>query len=471
MLLIAGCGKVTTIAPTPPIPPTPTYFNTKIIVSVPYWTTGDVYLGQGSNEALLKLDKLNEVIFTKDTSLEAGAAYYFTHFSTPARSTTTFTAESYAYTFQAVYDWADSTKTITKTNFMKGVTFGGMLWNDANRALVDQNLPILDEFNVEWIILIPDWFVFGSATVPTKESTDIRPFYPTDGTFPNATNWITPTLPTAEVVSIIRKAKAAGKKVMLKPHIDPIDFGITAGSGRGSLQPSATKWDEWFSSYKVFLNHYADIAQAEGVELFCVGCELDDVTYPTNGGVTADATARWKDVVASVRARYGGKLLYSASALGDGSGPSKVQFWDVLDYIGFEPYFGLTTSNDPTVAEMKAAFDTKLDTLAKPLYQTYNKPIIFSEANCNSFSGVNKDPLASPPTGALADHQEQADYYEALFQSIESRNWIEGVFWWAWYLNSTAKGYEADWARDIYDPFVRKPAGQVMRKWYGKIAD
>ena len=40
----------------------------------------------------------------------------------------------------------------------------------------------------------------------------------------------------------------------------------------------------------------------------------------------------------------------------------------------------------------------------------------------------------APQANAKPDPQEQADYYEALFQSIKEKNWINGIHWWAWYL-------------------------------------
>ena len=257
---------------------------------------------------------------------------------------------------------------------------------------------------------------------------------------------------------------------MLKPHLTRIDAGMEVGLY--TLQPLSDKWDEWFAHYQEFILHYAEIAQAEGVELLCVGCELDDVTMPTNDGVPDDVAERWRKLIAKVRETYKGELLYSVSAAGeDGSGPSKIKFWDKLDYIGFEPYFGLSNEPSPSISDLVAAFDANLEDWAKPLYDTYNKPIIFSEANCYSHAGVFIDPLGQPAEGAVPNPQAQADYYEALFRSIEGKDWIAGVFWWAWYLDSTAKGdEERQYTQDCYDPFVRKPAGQVLRKWFGKIS-
>ena len=239
------------------------------------------------------------------------------------------------------------------------------------------------------------------------------------------------------------------------------------------MQPPADKWDEWFAAYQHFILHYADIAQAEGVELLCIGCEMDKVTFTTSSGITADATARWMNLINTIKGRYTGKLTYSPGAAGDGSGPAKIGFWGALDYIGFENYFSLTGLDDPTVAELLAALDNVLNTVIKPVSDAYGgKPVLMTEINCRSFNGVNKgDPIREPPAGAVVDLQEQADIYEAFFQAMENKSWIQGIFWWAWYLTDTAP-IDAEYKlSDMGDTFVRKTAGQVMRKWYGKIID
>ena len=149
------------------------------------------------------------------------------------------------------------------------------------------------------VAIIPNWFAFGDTAEAIRRSTDFRPFYPEDGTFPNTTGWISPTLTDDELRSIIWKARENGKKVMLKPHLTRIDAGMEVGLY--TLQPLSDEWDEWFAHYQEFILYYAEIAQAEHVELLCVGCELDDVTMPTNDGVPDDVAERWKTLIAEVR--------------------------------------------------------------------------------------------------------------------------------------------------------------------------
>ena len=341
---------------------------------------------------------------------------------------------------------------IYRPNFQKGVTFGAMSWKEEDKKLVDENIKTLKEFNVKQVILIPDWFVF-----PDMDGTEIKPYYDSK-TFPNPTGWITSTLTDDELNSIIKKLNHANIKVILKPHIDPIDFGMNPESSRGSLSP--TNWTEFFNNYEKFILHYAELAQKDNISIFVVGTELDTVVRDM-----PNAKERWEDLIIKVRKIYSGKLTYSVGCFDNCYSPSQVPFWDSLDYIGFEPYFGLTNTNEPTLEEMKKAFDKKFEQYAKPLYIKYQKPILLTETNIYSKDGANKNPLGT--VSDKPDYKEQADYYEAMFESISNKEWIHGIYWWGWYLGTTSPKWNK--TNDLSDSFVRKPAGQVMKFWYSKI--
>ncbi len=343
-------------------------------------------------------------------------------------------------------------KKIVKPNFQKGVVFGAMKWSADEKKYINQSINVLNEFNVEWIAVVPEWFVFPDVT-----GTEIKPFYTDSGNFPNTTGWVTPTLKDDELINIIHQAKKKGIKVVLKPHLDPINFGMVSGASRGSFKPN--DWEKWFTNYEKFILHYAQLAAQQKVDMLIIGTELDTAVREA-----PQATQKWKKIISQVRQIYSGPLTYSASCYGECWSPRQVGFWDDLDYIGFEPYFSLTHKNNPTVAEMKLAFNEKFTQYAKPLYNRYHKPIIITEANVYSYTGVNQHPIDPPPSNAIANPQEQANYYEAFFQSIKDKDWIKGVYWWGWYLATTMPN--ASYSNDLYDPFVRKPAGQVLKKWY-----
>src|SRR3989344_3293950 len=448
----------------------------KFTVTVPYWTQGDVYLGIGDNPTYLKLEKVNEVTYKGTAKLKEGTEYYYSRGSLETKSTTTYKTTDFPKGLNAVIDWIDSNNTVSLPEFQKGITFGGMLWEPENFQYAESNLKRLSEFGVDWVLIIPEWFV------DDQNGTEIYPFYASQGEFPNPTTCITPTLTDEQVRYLIRKSNELGYKVVLKPHIDPMDFCVKTGSSRGNLKP--TSWDKWFESYKRFITHYAKIAEEENVDLFVVGTELDTSAMGNlqEVGAPSDAEQRWREVIADVRKFYFGKITYSESCTAELDadwrtqchGPRDIKFWDALDYIGFEPYFGVTDKTNPTIAELKQGFDERLAVFAEPLYKQYNKKIIFTEVAFASYDGAGISALEGRKPNSVLDSQEQADLYEALFQAIQEKNYIKGMYPWAWYIRTPDD--TLGWQKYSIGPstgsdFDGKIAGQVIKKWYSKIDD
>lgn len=406
-----------------------------LTVTVPYWTQGDVYLGFGDNASYLKLEKVNEVTYKGTATLEAGAEYYYSRGTFETKSINTFKTTDLPKGLNAVVDWVDSQKKISRPGFQKGVTFGGMLWRPeelSQAGIIDHNLDLAKDFGIEWITIIPDWFFYPDLHSPT-----IRPWYVSDGSFPNSSGWVTPTLTDEQIETIIQKARARGMQIMLKPHVDPIDWSPEQPKGRGDIQPR--DWNAWYSNYTSFILHYAELAEKNKVEILVVGTEIDPAAMEGHGNGPAGGgqTQYFKMLIAEVRKIYSGKLTYSSSCHGECWGIRGIKFWDDLDYIGFEPYYSLTNKLDPSIDELKDGFLKGINTWGKQAYEQYHKPLILTEISYQSFDGSGKYVLNTPASPQL-DLQEQADAYEAVFQAIEGLDWVVGMYPWALYLVSQA---------------------------------
>lgn len=257
------------------------------------------------------------------------------------------------------------------------------------------------------------------------------------------TNTATPT--DADLIHAIQRAHSLGLKVMLKPHVD---LWNDPAHWRGQITfGDEAQWQAWFASYRSFIDHYADLAKAQGVEQFCVGTELSG---------TAQREADWRAVIADVRSRYHGPIIYAANQGGEETG---ITWWDAVDYIGVDAYYSLTEEDDPTLAELEAGWDGPLVTLSA-LAATWNKPILFPEIGYRSIDGANRDPWNWQRSGAL-DLQEQAEAYQAFFDRVWSQPWFGGVFWWMWETDPFAGG-PCDTGYTPYD----KPAEAVLRTGY-----
>jgi len=258
------------------------------------------------------------------------------------------------------------------------------------------------------------------------------------------------TVPDADIIQAIRDAKARGYKVILKPHVDVKD-----DSWRGSIIPS--DMDAWFSSYNTFILTYAQIAQSESVDVFCIGTELKSMTGSDS------KKEKWLPVISNIKSVYTGKLTYAATAMNsdDYEEYLLLGFWDQLDYAGLDVYFKLIPSGntDPTPAEIAAAWSANSegrDMLKKitDWQKTHGKPVLFTEIGCTVYNGSAQNPGQFTVSNTI-DTQEQADYVEAMFIVwLSQSSWLKGILWWRLAFNSS----------DAFT-FENRPSAQVFTDW------
>jgi hypothetical protein len=245
-----------------------------------------------------------------------------------------------------------------------------------------------------------------------------------------------------------------GLKVFLKPHVDSLD-----GTWRGQFAP--TSIPAWFASFQTFIVHYATLAQANNVEGLVIGTEYKTLSVAAN-------ESYWATVIAAIRAVYSGQIAYAANAVSAGDEYSTVSFWPLVDLIGMDGYVGLTTQNDPTVAQLVSAWSNSPENggfNAVAAYQnlntTYNKPVIFTEIGYESTAGTNTEPWNSSLSNGY-DPTEQANCYEAFFEVFSQQtSWMKGVFWWDWEVPAPVASNTG------YSP-NGKPAGTTeLPLWFG----
>jgi len=205
-------------------------------------------------------------------------------------------------------------------------------------------------------------------------------------------------------------------------------------------------WEEWFSSYIKFITHMATIASTYNADLFLVGTELTlSEPYESN----------WKKIIHSVRQIYNGPIVYGANWAYYPKGPWEITWWNLVDYIGVDAYFPLSNHTAPTLFEIEIGWEAYLHHLRK-LSHTWNKKILFTEIGYQSTNDTAMHPWAS--YGAL-DIQAQANCYAAAYNIPFTRDWLDGMFFWAWDTNPSIGG--------LSDPGFtphRKPAETIVRE-------
>jgi len=243
----------------------------------------------------------------------------------------------------------------------------------------------------------------------------------------------------ATVRRLVRDAHRRGLKVMIFPIVRLKALG--PGRWRGTLQPSDRA--AWWAAYQRFILHYARLAEDTGAALLSVGSELGSMEHEE---------ARWRRLVADVRAIYRGRLVYSANW----DHYPEVGFWDALDYVGINAYHPITARDDAPQAELSAAWRMIRDKLLVWL-AFVDRPLLFTEVGYPSIDGGARRPYHHGATGPV-DLEEQRRAYTAFRDAWRGQERLAGAFFWIW----SGPGGPTD---NGYTP-RGKPAEQVLRAWF-----
>lgn len=326
--------------------------------------------------------------------------------------------------------------------FHRGISLGyqaraGYYASDDALAQIDQ----MAALNIRWVALMVN--VMQETFYSTRLFHDYV-FTPTD----------------AEVENYIERLHEKGIRVMLKPMVECLDSSwrgrITFPDGDQQIQGvSVDYWSRWFESHTASLVHYGQMAQRTGVELFCVGCELDG---------TQRKTEHWREAIAALRAVYAGPLTYDPthSALDRGE---PCDWFDELDLLGLSFYFPAADKAGATVDEMVEFLQPRVEQMRR-LHERFNLPIVFAETGTRSFvrGGVDHDYREDRPY----DGSEQANYIEATLKSFWNQPWWLGMYIWKWDEQQHRPQYHTDPAGDTGFTIAGKPAADIVKRWYGR---
>jgi photosystem II stability/assembly factor-like uncharacterized protein len=259
----------------------------------------------------------------------------------------------------------------------------------------------------------------------------------------------------SELRSIIRFAHDSAISVFLKPEIR-----CSSGVWIGRHKPRSAAW---FNYYRVFIMHYARLAQEEGCQMFSVGSELDSAADD------AWERVQWVNIINWVKGEYLGPVTYAA----DWRTYRSIGFWDSLDYVGINAYFPLYDQVEPDplpdsmtyfswvwknrwIPEIVSFLDST---------QSYGerKPVVFTEIGYRSITDCARYPWDYSVEGTY-NEREQRDCYMAGLHSLLGKPWFAGWYWREWTTDSSQGG-----SGDLsYSP-KDKPAQEVLRRWSASI--
>jgi glycosyl hydrolase family 113/parallel beta helix pectate lyase-like protein/List-Bact-rpt repeat protein len=256
-----------------------------------------------------------------------------------------------------------------------------------------------------------------------------------------------------DLAATITEANSLGLSVMVRPLIDFLDpakiGSYSVGDWRSFYNP--TNAAAFFASYKTMIVNVAQVAQANGAAMLCIGAELDQLTGPAY-------LSYWTDIIASVRAVFSGKLTYSADwdddispwqgehglAAGTGALATQVSFWNQLDYLGIDVYAPISDVANPVLADLVAGWTSvptdptsyavtgnqSLVSYFESVATTTGKPLIFTEIGYESASDAALQPAGTSTN--IYDPALQANLYAAFFEAWQLNNALTGVYFWNW---------------------------------------
>ena len=242
----------------------------------------------------------------------------------------------------------------------------------------------------------------------------------------------------ANVATAISDAKANGFQVVLKPHVD-----VASGQWRGHLKADG---DAFLANYKEYILNYAEVGAANGADVLVLATELDQY-------LGAEYRETWADIIAEVREVFDGELTIAANW------DAEVAVWDLVDYIGINPYVALDTDGKGSVDEYSDAWHQsmldpwladKIDGQSpfefwQSLAETYDKPVLFTELGYRSMDGAASKPMDFRDATAV-DEVEQAELFQAFFDTFGDQDWVAGSLIWDWSVDR-----EASESRDFWD--------------------
>jgi hypothetical protein len=213
------------------------------------------------------------------------------------------------------------------------------------------------------------------------------------------------------IFRVVEDARARGMATLVKPQI-----WLWRGFTGDIAMRSDADWAEWFRQYRAYLLRYAVAAEAAGAEMFDVGVELC---------ATERREQEWRETVRAIRAATGASLVYSCNW---GKGVAAVPFWDALDAIGVDFYDPLSSSGNPTDAELVSGARVA----SRPLEaesSRVRRPVYLTEVGFPSVTGAWLTPNDedSPRPFSARDPARCA---RAIFAALAGQDWCRGMFWW-----------------------------------------
>ncbi|MBN2548180.1 MAG: hypothetical protein JXB15_03410 [Anaerolineales bacterium] len=286
----------------------------------------------------------------------------------------------------------------------------------------------IQQMGANWVVLSPTWTFGRYAPGNTPPLLDVLPGQ---------------DMMWSDVNKAVAASQSQGLNVALFPTPrflqDPQEWWQTASRDQ-------SWWVVWFEQYRLFLLHHADLAARANASALILGGDWLAPALPgglladgSASGLPEDADSRWRGILAEVRARFAGSLLWALPQAAVSSPPG---FLDLVDqvYVLWEP----------AANWQEQCLDLETDTM------------LWMDATLYTFQvTINKPVILAAAVPATPDLQAQFSAYETVLRLVNGRDWIGGM---------VTRGYYPPAALTDSTPSVHgKPAGDLIQYWFLSI--
>jgi len=324
-------------------------------------------------------------------------------------------------------------------DFFAGIEFQPA-YHPSWQPLLPQTLQQVKTDQANWLVLDPT-LSFTSVNPPV-----LQPVAGEDALWP-------------DLVDSVQQAHQQGLKVAINPTpsfgkypaptcmAPPCPNSVDAWWQEGSRDFSW--WLVWFDLYRSFALQYADLASQTGSEALVLGGEWVNPALPGGvlfdgqySSVPADAEQRWETLLAEVRQRYSGELVWN---LPYQEGQALPPFLDAVDQLMLSWSIDPGSAESPTSeSDLEALFGEQMDGKIKEIQTSSSKPIVLA--------------VHAPSN---PDLETQQSIYQALFNALNQRDWISGLI---------ASGYYPPAALQDQTASVHgKPAEVLLQNWFTSL--
>lgn len=345
------------------------------------------------------------------------------------------------------------------TGFMAGVEFQAY-YEPNTTTFIPNALKNIQAIGSNWVFLTPSWTYLHNNPLIFSELPGADAFW-------------------SDTVTSVTQARAINLNVALFPQPR---FATDANDFWNSAPRDAGWWNNWFDHYRAFVIQYADLANLSGAQALVIGGDWIAPALPagtlangTASGVPADVETRWLNVIAEIRQHFHGSVIF-ALPYDNSVIFAPINILKSTDAIYWLWFVRLSDQSNPSKTDMLAEAGRLLDTNMSPTQVQVNKPFIiglsypsstYSATGCipNGGGGCLYWTALSRPNSDVGtvnlDLQQQVDIYEAMFNAINGRTWVNGVI---------SRGYFAPVAlQDKSASIFGKPAADLIWYWFPRL--